>query len=341
MFFYLIGIDYKTAPLSVREAVYRKRKKLDGYLDDTHFRDAKMFYTCNRTELYGVTRNLSEARTSICIFQRQFREFSNNGYIILGQRNVFRHLLRLATGLESQIKGEPQILQQLYTWHLQDLFFEPLSCLVHKAVSSAGDIRIKAGLNQAENSIATLVSKDLARRFENRKRLEAVIVGTGNIAGLFVTSKHPQLYLYFAGHKNYVKAQELANRSKGEALMLKDLPEVLLRVDGLISATSSPHFLFDEDYFRKFLDRRDKPLYLYDLAMPRDINPDVADLRGIVLNNPDTLTEVFNEDSKGLRISLLLAENMVEEAMKEYEEISYEERFKDGDAAEPLSLKAS
>lgn len=341
MYFYLIGIDYKRAPLSAREDVYRKRKEIDGYLAAGRRNDSEILHTCNRAELYGVAKNLLSARASIDIFRRQFSEFSQYGYSIVGQKNVFRHLLRLATGLESQIKGEPQILQQLQAWRLRHSFLEPFSGLVYEALSSAGDIRIKSGLNQAENNIATLVSKDLAGRFESRDRPEAVIAGTGKIAELFAVSRHPRLYLYFAAHKNYGKAQELARRSEGEALMLKYLPEALLRIDALISATSSPHFLFDENYFRNVLVRRDKPLYVYDLAMPRDVSPDAAGLKGIILNNLDSLTGVFNEHNQSLRINVSLAEDMVEDAVKEYEELLYEEDFKDGHTAQSLSFETS
>jgi len=341
MVFYLIGIDYKRAPLSVREAVYRKRKSIDEYLAAGDFKQTEILYTCNRTEFYGVANNLFEARASIDILRKEFSDFSNHGYVILGQKNLFRYLLRLATGLESQIKGELQILQQLYAWHLQASFSRPIFDLVHKALSSARDIRIKSGLSRTENNIATLVFKDLTRRIKNKERLEVVIVGTGKIAELFAANKYLQFCLCFAGHKNYRKAQELARRSKGEALMLKDLPEALLRIDALISATSSPHFLFNEDYFRKVLVRSDKPLYLYDLAIPRDINPDVGNLKWVILNNPDTLTEVFNEHNKSQLTNLLLAEDMIEEIMKEYEEIFYEDDFKDRDTAELLSFKTS
>ncbi len=334
MYFYLLGIDYKSAPIGAREALYRKRKDLDRFL-------AAPLYTCNRIELYGLAQDLFEARILINIFRREFNEFADYGYIRLGKKDVFRHLLRVASGLESQIKGEPQILQQLYTWRVKNYFPEPLLGLISKAVSSAKDIRIKSGLGRVDNNIATFVSGNLLERIKEQKRLKVVIVGTGKIAELFALSPHPRLYLYFAAHKNYLKARELAKRAGGEALELKNLPERLSAIDALISATSSPHFLFDENYLRKAGAKREKPLYLYDLAIPRDINPNAANVEGILLNDLDTLTEIIDAQNKNQQTFIFLAEGMIEEVMQGYEEQAYEDDFKAGYACQPVSLKTS
>ncbi|MDD4938931.1 MAG: hypothetical protein PHE18_00205 [Candidatus Omnitrophica bacterium] len=315
MIFYLIGVNHKTAPIGAREALYRKRQEIAGY-STGYIEGAAVLCTCNRIELYGFAADLPQADISIRHFRGKFREFSRYGYVISGQANVFRHLLRLATGLESQVRGEQQILRQLHNWKLRDPFHAPFQLLVNKALSCARVIRMNAGLDREEYNIADLVSKELIRLLWDRERPEVVIIGTGKIAELFASIENAPLYLHFAGHKNYPKAQELARRSKGQALMLEDLPGALLRADAMISATSSPHFLFSRDYFRKVLSVREKPLYIYDLAIPRDIDPEVKGMKGAVLYDLDNLGEVFNEHHKALSVNLLQAEYMIEEAIR-------------------------
>ena len=341
MYSYLIGINYKTAPIGAREAVYRKRKELDEFLSGKSFKSAEVLYTCNRIEVYGLAKDLFEARVLIGIFCRDFAEFADYGYIRLGEIDVFRHLLRLASGLESQIKGEAQILGQLEEWlskgHFSTSFYE----LAHEAILSAKNIRIKSGLGRINNNIASVVSCDLLNRIKDQARPKVIIVGTGKIAELFALNYHWRFDLYFAAHKNYIKAQELARRSGGEALELKELQGRLPEVCALISATSSPHFLFDGDYFLRATSGREDPLYLYDLAIPRDINPDVEDVSGIILNNLDTLTGVTDEYNQSQAINLLLAQELIEETVRENGKEFYEDSIKDGDTAQPLSYKTN
>jgi len=340
VYFYLIGINYKSAPIGAREDVYRKRKTLNQFLSGGNLNGAEAFYTCNRAEVYGVSKDLFEARVLIDALRKEFKEFADYGYIKLGEKDVFRHLLRVAAGLESQIKAEAQILGQLEVWLSKRGFPFPAYGLAHEAISSAKTIRIKSGLDRFNNNIAAVVLKDIFRRAESQGRLKVIIVGTGKIAELFTQGAHPRLCLYFAAHKNYAKAQELAGRSGGEALELKDLQQRLPAMDALISATNSPHFLFDADFFRKVAPARKPPLYLYDLAVPRDINPAVGNLKGVILNNLDTLAGVFDEYNKNSSAGIFLAEKMIEETAQRRVQEANEEDFKDGFAPQPVSVKA-
>lgn len=340
MIFYLTGIDYNRAPLGAREEAYRKRNRVRGYLSARHPGSAVILYTCNRVEFYGIAKDFSEAEVSINNFQSEFREFLRYGYAIFGQRSLWRHLLRLAVGLESQIIGEPQIFQQLFDWHLQEHFPARLSVFVRKALYSAKDIRARSGLDRTEGNIATLVSRDLVDRIKKDICPQVVIAGTGKIAELFSQNKDARFRLCFASHRNYARAKELAQWSNGEALMLEDLPVYLLKADALVSATSSPHSLFDRGYFRRLTALREKPLYLYDLAVPRDIDPDAGSLQGVILNDMDSLSGVFDEYNKSLCSGIVMADRLIEENINGYGEFNDREDLENGDASEPLGLKA-
>lgn len=296
MNFYLIGIDHKKTPIDIREAAYWGRPDIIRFLAVSGAGQTAVFSTCNRFEVYGIAENVVDAKHNIDLLQNRFNAIFNNAYIILDKTNVFDHLVRLATGLESQIRGETQIFAQLGTWAEQKSFPEALGRLVYDALLAAHGLRAKFSLNMPENNIAVLLYDRMLSQSDRDNLLNVVVAGTGKIAELFALYKPEGVRLYFAAHKNILKAQILATRANGKALLLKELPTLILNADVLISATSSPHRVFDKNYFLKIAAQRKRNLYIYDLAVPRDVTPDVKNIHGIVLKNIDEA--ILNVDFK-------------------------------------------
>ena len=296
MNFYLIGIDHKNTPIGIREAVYWKWAEIAGFLEKLTAGRATILSTCSRFEIYGSARDPFSAGVIADLLKDKFRPLFNNAYAIYGQEKAFKHLVRLAAGLESQIRGELQIYSQLGAWAGQDNFPPELAGLVYDALLAAHDVRMKKGLNKPDSNIAVFAYKKILSEIHPNKLLNIAVVGTGKIAELFAAYKPQGVRLYFAAHKNISKAEGLACKTQGKALFLKELPECLKAVDVLISATASPHRVFDKNYFLKIAASREQELYVYDLALPRDVAPGIKDIDGIVLKNID---EVFiNVDLK-------------------------------------------
>jgi len=130
---------------------------------------------------------------------------------------------------------------------------------------------------------------------------------------------YPVFLFYFLAHKNYRKANEFAVRAKGIAASLHTIDEIIVDADVLISATSSPHYILTADFFRKVMSKRKKGLYVYDLAIPRDIDPNASGLEGVILKNIDDLGPLFEKYNKKMEKELLLLENFTQEQVKEYE----------------------
>lgn len=305
MYFYLIGTDYKNADVSVRESLLSRRKAIEKFLRAENHKVA-ILSTCNRFEIYSE-RDLS------------FANFLEKGYYLNGKINIFRHSLRLACGLESQLRGEKQILEQLCSWLGQKHFPDRLASFWDRVLFETRKIRDFAGLNQDEYNIATAILADLRRNFPNAAKLGGIVVGTGKIAELFARYCPDDISLSFVSHKNRLRAKEFAEYAKGRALIVEDLSEKLLQADFLISATASPHFIFKKAYFEQLISGRKTPLYVYDLAIPRDIEPTVINLEGVVLTNLDDLTPALEYFSAKIKDKLNLAEYLVEEAVKSYE----------------------
>jgi len=320
MYFYLIGIDYKTAPLGLREHFYRQSPAI---IDFWKTKEAALLFTCNRIEIYATTQNTDTAFGYITEFSKIFPDFFKQAYTRYGEREVFRHALRLASGLESQLEGELQIFQQLDHWYRRGYLPFALNELWGNALSLARDIRVQSGLNDDGNNIAGVVYADLSKRLNPGRPLKIIVVGTGKIAGLLARYRQPRIHLNFVAHKNYQKAKELARIAQGRVFLRKDLPGLLLKTDALISATSSPHYILKK---RDFLNVR-HPFYIYDLALPRDIEPEVKDLPGIFLQSLDDLTGAIQQLNQRNQENIHLASQLVEEAIESYPEAAYAKNY--------------
>ncbi|MDD5595530.1 MAG: hypothetical protein PHY94_04700 [Candidatus Omnitrophica bacterium] len=325
MDFYLIGIDYKSASLELREEILKKRKVIQEFWNKHHSQQAAILSTCNRFEIYCLGENSLDARLHILLFKNYFSGLFNNAYVKLGRENVFNHLLRLASGLESQFRGEAQIVEQMELWLGHNSISFGMRNLWEEALIFAKEIRLKSGLNQIENNIATIIYHDLLKKKNESRQLKVVIVGTGKIAQLLADYCPQNVLLYFVSHKHHFRAIELAQKSKGEVLSFKELADLIPYLDALISATSSPHFVLGKEVFLKT--ERVQPFYLYDLALPRDIDPEAGNIKGIVLKNLDSLAACFEEYNANLREKINLAEYLISARLEEDREKSNEEVF--------------
>jgi len=325
---YLIGVDYNSASVEVSEEVFAQRESIGAYWQEN---EAGVLLTCNRLEIYLNSRE--ETRVKIAGFYRRFPHFLKSGYYRSGQAGVFRHALRLASGLESQIKGEMQILGQIETW--QKKLPYGLAMFWQEVVLEAGQVRSLSGLKHKEDNIAVILFRDLLSRHTNGNKLKVMVIGTGKIATLLAETKTDDLQLTFVSHKNKLRALELAKSAGGDAASLQDLPELLMGTDLLISATSSPHRILKKDELARVIARRKQPLEIYDLSMPRDIDPEARELPGVDLKDLDNFSALFKRHAQQIRKELDLAEYLVEEKVK-----AYEENIKSRQQEESLSLKA-
>jgi len=324
MYFYLTGVDYKNAPLNIRENIYRKRKDIVDFWQSRLPGGIEALFTCNRIEIYGIAECPEEAFSQASEFNSAFPDFSRRAYFKYGKDEVFRHGLRLSCGLESQFHGELQILNQLEAWSGKESFNLMLKSFWQEIIFLSKRIRIEAGLNTHNDNIAPLVYYDfISRRRSSSGSFEVVVAGTGKIAELFAEYRMPQARLSFVSHKNYVKAESLARISGGKACAFKDLPRLLLEADIFISATSSPHYILGKSHFKDAASGRAHQLYVYDLALPRDIEPGVAGMNGILLNNLEDLGRLFQRRNAGKKNKIKIASGLIEKIVKEQPEAVY------------------
>ena len=323
MYFYLTGIDYRRAPIEVRDEIYRQRKAISDFwsVNDPH--GSAVLMTCNRIEIYGAARYADNAFGHISRFAESFPNFAKYAYVKYGEAEVFRHALRLAVGLESQIKGEGQILEQLKRWR-RDIPQGNINDLWARAISLVQKIRAASGLDGYNSNIAALVFEDIRKKLNSKKRYEVIVIGTGKIAELIARYKSPEARLIFVAHKNYIKALALAGESGGEALYLKDLPQLLSKADVLICATASPHCIIRTEHLGARTIGRGNPLHIYDLSIPRSVEPKIAQVEGVFLQNLDDLGDIFYRHNESVREEVELASGLIEDALGIYKDVVYE-----------------
>lgn len=301
MYFYLTGIDYNSAPIEARERLYRNRKDISEFC--LRSQGAVVLVTCNRIEIYGVTEYPDDAFSAVSGFFKTFPDFAKYAYTIYGAKKVFSHALRLAAGLKSQVKGELQILAQLESWISAADFPAPLKILWDEAILLSRDLRRLAGFYDENNNIASFIFEDIRKNVQRKESCEILVIGTGKIAELFARFRPYNARLNFVAHRNFQKAEALAARSAGKAWLLKDMPSILGKVDAVISATNSPHHVLKKKHFEGCLAERNQGLFIYDLSMPRGVEPEVISVPGVSLYNIDELQTLLKQGYVWLKIS--------------------------------------
>lgn len=325
----LIGIDYAKTQLEIREAVYKERKNISEFLERIGGQKTIIFSTCNRFEIYLMGPAGFQSHKIAGLLQDEFPHFFDNAYFKAGEQEVFFHFLRLATGLESQLRGETQIVQQLKHWISQEDFPSDFRRLCQKALVLAAKIRSESGLNTYTVNLAVLIVQDLLKLNLDPKKIEAIVIGTGKIAELFSAINDQRLNFTFVAHKNRRKAEFLAKNAGGRFIPFENLSQVIDEAQVLISATSSPHFIIKEDNFSSKLEARSNALYVYDLAFPRDIDPAIGKIKNVFLKDFENLEPLFDEHNRKIKAQLDLVEYL-----------AYENSSKGWQPQEPLGLRA-
>lgn len=338
---YLIGLNHKTANVDIRE-----RFALAGHdhaaaemFRDSAISEALILSTCNRVEFLAVGQDNAAVRDQILTFWAsqcgQPRvDLDAHTYCHVGEAAA-EHLFTVAASLDSMILGEPQILGQLKTAYRKavesGLAKVIVNRLLHKAFSVAKRVRTETAIAASAVSIS-YAAVELARKiFTDLGNHRALLIGAGEMAELAAT------HLLSAGvrdltvvNRTLSRAEELATQFGGQAMPFENLSQALLDADIVITSTGSPtaiiHARDMKDVLRK---RRNKPIFFIDIAVPRDIDPDVNALDNVYLYDIDDLKEVVEENMAGRQQEANKARSIVDQ------EVAAFMRWRDGLALQP------
>lgn len=319
----VVGINHRSAPLKMRERISctkKQRKTVLFELKDTSaVTGAAILSTCNRMELYAYLdgHNTKERiiRFILDKYELSWLAFNHYFYVLEG-KDATRHLFRVACGLDSQVLGETQILGQVKeAWRAAkdlEMLSGILEALFEKAVYIGRQVRLKTKISQGNVSMGSVALRMLQRKFPDLLNRSILIIGAGKVAALVSKYlKEKGIRGIFVSNRTYSKAKELALSCKGEAINFSELKEKLKIVDIIITSTSSPHLIIRKETLREVMQARVKPLFVMDLALPRDIDPGVRDIPNVSLYDLDDLKSVVEENFIRRKQEAILAEMIV------------------------------
>ncbi|MBC8103577.1 MAG: glutamyl-tRNA reductase [Cytophagales bacterium] len=347
----LIGLSHHTAPVEVRERIAFTApgalKEALVYLKETlrgTGAEAVLLSTCNRTELYlaSPTDFSTDDRVSLLLGARGASSHDGSGFPphLIEKRGghlVTEHLFRVASGLESMVLGESDIVRQVKSAYGESsaagLSGTVLNPLFHDALRVAKRARTENDLGRGAFSVGHAAA-DLAETiFGSLAGRTVLLLGAGKMSE--TTARH----LASAGaasvlvaNRTFDRAARLAEILNGRAIHYDAFPEHLLRADIVIASTAAPHAVVHRDMVEGVMrQRRQRPLFLIDIAVPRDIETAVGDIDGVFLYNIDDLQQVVASDIAERRSRAAKAEAMVRE-----EALAFASRLRAQQSAAPL-----
>jgi len=329
----VLGISHKTAPVEIRELFSFSQESLESgvrqLLEKDHVEECIILSTCNRVEIYAVSENVELCLESIKEFLSEFHDvpeetFSPYIYYSIGHMAV-RHLFKVASSIDSMVVGESQVLGQVKESYKvatgQGTTGLILNRLFHTSFFVAKKIRTETGIGSRAVSIS-YVAVELAKRiFDNLSKRSVMLVGAGEMAE--IAAKH----LIKAGisdlliaSRKFENAAALSEKLNGKAIGYEEVFYHLKNVDIVITATGSQDFIIKPNHVKEALKlRNNDPMFLIDIAVPRDIDPRIEDITDIYLYDIDDLKNVSDENIKTRQDSSHKAEEIILEVEKTFQ----------------------
>jgi glutamyl-tRNA reductase len=300
---FVLGLNHKTAPLSIREKISFHPQKLSQALLSLNnypfIEENLILSTCNRVEIY-VSSNLEGCIESIKNFISDFHNLKDdlNAYFYVYQgKDAIRHLFRVASSLDSLVIGENQILRQV-----KESYFRARDCevvgritslLFEEAIKVGRIVRTETDIGKGAVSISTAAIELAKQVLYTLSAKKVLIVGVGKIGEL--TLKNLALrgvQTICVANRTYERAQGLAKVFGARAIKFDSLSDALEEVDIVISSSSAPHLLIKRSLVEKIMVKRTSPLFFIDLGVPRNVEESIAQVENVYLYNIDDLIAV-------------------------------------------------
>jgi glutamyl-tRNA reductase len=317
---FTIGVNHTTAPISIRENVAFSDANLRHALSDLTARnaaEAAILSTCNRTEIYVQSTNAEPIVQWLAKYHRlDINNVQPYTYTLSGENSV-KHAFRVASGLDSMVLGEPQILGQFKQSVKIAQDAGTLGTLLHKLFQRtfevAKEVRTNTNIGGSSISMAAAAVKLAQRIFGDIRDQKVLFIGAGEMIELcadhFAAQKPKSMTV---ANRTLERGSELAEKIGGSAILLNDLPSRLADFDIVITSTASQLPIVGLGMVERAIKtRRHRPIFMVDLAVPRDIEPEVAELDDVFLYTVDDLAQVVNDGMENRQTAALDAEIIV------------------------------
>jgi glutamyl-tRNA reductase len=303
---YALGLNHSTAPLKVRELVAFQMDTLGGALRDLlgqpKVKEAAILSTCNRTEVYFHGTETEPVVQWLETFHRVPRASLSQYMYTLPQERAVPHAFRVASGLDSMILGEPQILGQMKqavkTAEAAGSLGLVLNRLFQRTFAVAKDVRTHTDIGNASISMAAAAIKLAERIFPSIAEQRVLLIGAGEMIDLCAThfaARQPRSIT--VANRTLERGAALASRVQADAITLNELPERLARFDIIVTSTASSLPILGKGMLERVIKaRRHAPVFIVDLAVPRDVEPEAAELDDVFLYSVDDLANIVKDN---------------------------------------------
>jgi glutamyl-tRNA reductase len=303
---FALGLNHTTAPLRVREQVAFQTDTLPTALRDLlgqpKVKEAAILSTCNRTEVYFNGGDAEPVVDWLEHFHRVPRASLSPYVYTLAQDKAVAHAFRVASGLDSMVLGEPQILGQMKqavkTAESAGSLGLVLNRLFQRTFAVAKDVRTQTDIGSASISMAAAAIKLAERIFPSIGAQRVLLIGAGEMIDLCAThfaARHPKSIT--VANRTLERGALLASRVQADAITLNELPERLAQFDIIVSSTASSLPILGKGMLERAIKaRRHAPMFIVDLAVPRDVEPEAAELDDLFVYSIDDLANIVKDN---------------------------------------------
>jgi glutamyl-tRNA reductase len=323
------GVNHKTAELDFRERITFASEDLAAALyslvEVPGVTQAVLLSTCNRTECYCLVEDAPDLPAWLAAWHHLDPEDLRAHWYSYYDQDALHHMMRVAGGLDSMVLGEPQVLGQMRDAHARaeetGTLGRELAAYFEQVFSVAKRIRTETDIGAHAVSVAYAAVSFARHIFADLSKSQALLIGAGETIDL--AARHLRdlgVRELVIANRTRDRAQELASEVGGRAITLDELPQWLPAADILISSTGSPEALLDKTMVQRALkQRRHRPMFMVDIAVPRDIAPEVGEWDDVYLYTVDDLHEAIEENIRQRRQAAAAAEQLIDRALADIE----------------------
>lgn len=328
---FAIGLNYKTAPVDVREKFAvsdsQIRDVLEILSEVDQILELCLLSTCNRVEIYGVATQLDNLKIEVLkglskYFSMSIYSFEPYTFFYVG-REAVKHIFRVSSSLDSMVIGEPQIVCQFKDSFSKAREYKAvkhiLTRLLDKALNVSKKIRTSTGISKRAVSISYAAAMLAKKIFGELKDKNVLILGAGEMAELAAKNlssigvKH-----IFVSNRTFEKAVELAEKFGGSAIRFSKFLEFLPEVDIVIVSTGATEPIIKKEDIKTAMKSKKDHLFIIDISVPRNVEDAVNEVEGVYLYNIDDLKSIVNSNMEQRKIEAQRAELLLEQEVDKF-----------------------
>lgn len=325
-----LGINHDTAAVDVREKVAFAPEQVSDALKDlcekAGLEEAVILSTCNRTEILAVGGENADVEILhwLASYHSLQKEALTASHYCHRDEKALHHMMKVATGLNSMILGEPQILGQMKSAYAVARQADTVNNVLNQAMqhtfSYAKKVRTQTAIGQNPVSVAFAAVHLAQKIFSDLSSTKVLLIGAGETIDL--VAKHlldKNVGKLIVANRTLARAEELASQYHAEAILLPEITERLSEVDMVVSSTASQLPVLGKGAVEKALKKRKrKPIFMFDIAVPRDIEPEVAELKDAYLYTVDDMKDIIDENKKARQNEVVKADVILNEGIESF-----------------------